>query len=70
MKTKVLISCAVTAQVICTFVFAKAIILFSHNMAQMPVDSDEKLISNPGSQHERIDSQRLALFKAYSGKQL
>ena len=33
--TKALISCAVTAQLICAFVFAKAKIWFSHNAAQM-----------------------------------
>ena len=34
-KTKVLISCAVTAQLICSFVFAYAKIRFSHNAAQI-----------------------------------
>ena len=34
-KTKVLISCAVTAQLICTFIFAHAKSLFSHDEAQM-----------------------------------
>ena len=33
-KTKVLISCAVTAQLICVFVFAYVIIRFSHVAAQ------------------------------------
>ena len=33
-KTKVLISCAVTAQLICIFVFAYAKIWFSRDMAQ------------------------------------
>ena len=32
-KTKALISCAVTAQLICTFVFAKAKIRLSHDEA-------------------------------------
>ena len=32
-KTKALISCAVTAQLICVFVFAYAKIRFSHNEA-------------------------------------
>ena len=34
-KTKALISCAVTAQLICVFVFASAKSRFSHNEAQM-----------------------------------
>ena len=34
MKTKALISCAVTAQLICVFVFAYAKRRFSHNEAQ------------------------------------
>ena len=34
-KTKVLISCVVTAQLICIFVFAYAISRFSHNVAHM-----------------------------------
>ena len=34
-KTKVLIRCAVPAQLICTFVFAKAKISFSHDVAHM-----------------------------------
>ena len=33
-KTKALISCAVTAQLICVFVFAYAKIRFSHDVAQ------------------------------------
>ena len=36
-KTKVLISCAVTAQLICAFVFAYAKICVSHDMAQITV---------------------------------
>ena len=35
MKTKALISCAVTAQLICAFVFAKAKVRFSHDVAQI-----------------------------------
>ena len=35
-KTKVLISCAVTAQLICVFVFAYANCWFSHANAQLP----------------------------------
>ena len=34
-KTKALISCAVTAQLICVFVFAYAKSRFSHDVAQM-----------------------------------
>ena len=34
-KTKALISCAVIAQLICTFVEAKAISKFSHDVAQI-----------------------------------
>ena len=34
-KTKVLISCAVTAQLICVFVFACAKIWFSHDVAHI-----------------------------------
>ena len=34
-KTKALISCAVTAQLICVFDFAYAKIRFSHNEAQI-----------------------------------
>ena len=34
-KAKVLISCAVTAQPICAFVFALAIIRFSYDLAQL-----------------------------------
>ena len=34
-KTKTLISCAVTAQLICVFVFTYAKIRFSHNEAHM-----------------------------------
>ena len=34
-KTKALISCAVTAQLICTFVFSYAISMFSHDAAQI-----------------------------------
>ena len=34
-KTKALISCAVTAQLICVFVFAYAKVRFSHDEAQM-----------------------------------
>ena len=34
-KTKALISCAVTAQLICAFVFACANIRFSHDAAQI-----------------------------------
>ena len=34
-KTKTLISCAVTAQLICVFVFAYAKIRFSHDAAQL-----------------------------------
>ena len=34
-KTKALISCAVTAQLICAFVFAKAKIWFSHDAAHL-----------------------------------
>ena len=33
-KTKALISCAVTAQLICTFVFAQGKRWFSHDAAQ------------------------------------
>ena len=33
-KTKVLMSCLVTAQLICTFVFAYAKSMFSHDVAQ------------------------------------
>ena len=40
MKTKALISCAVTGQLICVFVFAYAKSRFSHNEAH--------LILNPG----------------------
>ena len=36
-KTKALISCAVTAQLICVFVFAYAKSLFSHNKAQIMI---------------------------------
>ena len=38
MKTKALISCAVTAQLICNFVFAYAKIWFSHDAAQLLLD--------------------------------
>ena len=38
-KTKALISCAVTAQLICVFVFAYAKNRFSHNEAHIPVVS-------------------------------
>ena len=34
-KTKVLVSCAVTAQLICTFIFTYAKIRFSHDEAHM-----------------------------------
>ena len=34
-KTEVLISCEVTAQLICAFVFAQAKIRFSHDAAQL-----------------------------------
>ena len=34
-KTKALISCAVTAQLICAFVFAEAFCWFSHAVAQI-----------------------------------
>ena len=34
-KTKALISCAITAQLICAFVFAKPIILFSHEAGHL-----------------------------------
>ena len=34
-KTKALISCAVTAHLICVFVFAYSISRFSHNEAQI-----------------------------------
>ena len=36
-KTKALISCAVTAQLICVFVFAYAKSRFSHNEAQFMI---------------------------------
>ena len=38
MKTKALISCAVTAQLICVFVFAYAKSRFSHDTAQLQGD--------------------------------
>ena len=38
-KTKALISCAVTAQLICVFVFAYAKSRFSHDEAHMSVSS-------------------------------
>ena len=38
MKTKALISCAVTAQLICVFVFAYAKSRFSHDEAQIRMD--------------------------------
>ena len=37
-KTKVLISCVVTAQLICTFVFAYAFRMFSHDTGHLSVD--------------------------------
>ena len=40
-KTKAQISCAVTAQLICAFVFAKAKIRFSHDLDQ--IQHDEKV---------------------------
>ena len=41
MKTKVLISCAFTTQLICTFVFAKAKILFSHDAAHIEREDNQ-----------------------------
>ena len=41
MKTKALISCAVTAQLICVFVFAYAKSRFSHHAAQIIVPTSE-----------------------------
>ena len=38
-KTKALISCAVTAQLICAFVFAQAEIYFSHDAAHIAADA-------------------------------
>ena len=43
-KTKALISCAVTAQLICAFVFSYAIIQFSHVVAHMGTLIDQRLI--------------------------
>ena len=39
-KTKALISCAVTAQLICIVVFAYAKIRFSHNEAHLIIAAD------------------------------
>ena len=39
-KTKALISCAVTAQLICVFVFAYAKSRYSHDEAQLEIDED------------------------------
>ena len=43
-KTKALISCAVTAQLICIFVFAYANHWFSHAKAQLIIESSEILV--------------------------
>ena len=40
MKTEVLISCAITAQLICSFVFAYAKNCFSHNVALIITETD------------------------------
>ena len=40
-KTKALISCAVTAHLICVFVFVYAKSRFSHNEAQIKFDQNE-----------------------------
>ena len=42
-KTKALISCAVTAQLICSFVYTYAKIRFSHNEAQMKDDLQKSI---------------------------
>ena len=44
MKTKALISCAVTAQLICGFVFAYAKSRFSHDAAQMSPNVRDRMI--------------------------
>ena len=44
-KTKVLISCAVTAQLICVFVFAYAKCLFSHDTAHLVKTTIQKSAS-------------------------
>ena len=50
-KTKVLISCAVTAQLICTFVFASGKFLFSHDAAQMTLYCCQVWSSDAGQTH-------------------
>ena len=45
-NTKVLISCTVTTQLICTFVFAYAKILFSHDVAHFTVLLTAVLLSS------------------------
>ena len=42
-KTKVLISCVFTGQLICSFVFAYAKRRFSHDLARMFVNPEEEL---------------------------
>ena len=46
MKTKVLISCAVTAQLICDFVFAYANSRFSHDVAEIVLVLSVSVVSS------------------------
>ena len=57
-KTKALISCAVTAQLICVFVFAYAKIRFSHNEAHLMVGG--KLRIHVNSQEREREREREA----------
>ena len=47
-KTKALISCAVTAQLICGFVFAHAKVWFSHEVTQMICTHTLEIATTPG----------------------
>ena len=61
-KTKALISCAVTAQLICVFVFAFAKSQFSHNEAHIIIyinRHDRRAAKNPYRHNRGADSQCL-----------
>ena len=61
-KTKTLISCAVTAQLICVFVFAYANCLFSHGKAQLLYAS----VSSGGSVSKEENDIMMSIFKIVS----
>ena len=62
-KTKALISCAVTAQLICAFVFAYAKYWFSHNAAHFSLMClYEKTLCNCAKPFYQLRSEKTTLY--------